>query len=346
MKPLFPTLAGNDRQKTAVGTAILRGTLSHAYLIQGPAGCGKRTFARLVAAALLCQAQKTDGVPLPCGECPACRKVLATGSPDLTVLSRGENATIGVEAVRRMKDDMYLAPAEFDRKIYLVEEAEKMTPAAQNALLIALEEPPRQVMIFLLCTDASAMLPTVRSRVQVWSVTPFSRDALEALLLRRDTRASALRRDDPAAFRTLIAAAEGSPGRALSLLERKELKAAQDLRACVTELLSAVQARAGYARLQSVAAALPAKRPELLECLRLCLAATRDMILLKRDENAPLCFFADREDARARSESYGLRCLFSVSEALSDAMSDLNRNANVSVVLACLTDRLWHAPTK
>ena len=182
MKIYFPTLMGNDRLKQQLGERVLQETVAHAYLIQGEAGSGKRLLAHLLSAAMCCEKRTVDGVALPCGECLTCQKIMANATPDVTIISRGENATIGIEAIRRAKEDMYLSATENDKKIYIIEEANKMTVAAQNALLIALEEPPRDVVILLLCDDASSLLPTVRSRVQTLRMSLFSPEQMAAFL--------------------------------------------------------------------------------------------------------------------------------------------------------------------
>ena len=132
LKEFFPTLWSNDGLRRQVGESILHGGSSHAYLIQGPSGTGKRLFAHSVAAALCCENQKDPSLPLPCGECRSCKRLLAGETPDLMILDRGEKATLGVDAIREMKEDIYLSPTELDRKIYIINEADKMTVNAQN----------------------------------------------------------------------------------------------------------------------------------------------------------------------------------------------------------------------
>jgi DNA polymerase-3 subunit delta' len=345
VKTYFPTLMANDRLKQQLGDRILQDTVAHAYLIQGEEGSGKRLLAHLLSAAMCCEKRGVDGVPLPCGECNTCRKIMADGTPDLTIITRGENATIGIEAIRRAKEDMYLSATENDKKIYIICEANKMTVAAQNALLIALEEPPRDVVIFLLCDDASSLLPTVRSRVQMLRMSLFS-PAQMAAFLSGNAKAQRLRAESEDKLVELITAAAGSPGRALSLLERKEMGAVSARRECVLALLAAVHSRMRFCELYEAMSALSTKRPELIEELSTLLLALRYLILLKRDEDAPLCFFGNREDAQSRGEKMSLRSLFAVYDATQAAILQLNQNANVGVVVASLADALRAAPTK
>ena len=126
----FETLLGNERLKDNLRSSINRGRISHFYLISGPAGSGKRTLARLLAAAILCRSQEK-----PCGTCPACRKVLGAGHPDFITIDDPEKKTVPVDLVRQARSDMYVRPNESDHKIYLFPRGQDMAEPSQNALL-------------------------------------------------------------------------------------------------------------------------------------------------------------------------------------------------------------------
>ena len=138
--------------------------LSHAYMLTGPAGRSRDMAARRLAAALLCQEQDA-----PCGVCRDCRKTLEGVHPDVAVVSRGQGEKgpaqeIRVGQIRAMTADAAVAPNEAARKVYIIDEAERMNTEAQNALLKSLEDPPGHAC-FILCAAASdGLLPTVRSR--------------------------------------------------------------------------------------------------------------------------------------------------------------------------------------
>ena len=139
--------------------------LSHAYMLTGPDGPARRQAAAELCAALLCS---QDGAP--CGKCRDCRKVFAGVHPDVITVVRQKDTNgrlrkeLLVDQMRDVAADAYIAPNEAVRKVYVVEEADRMNGPAQNALLKALEEPPGHAC-FILCTAAAdALLPTVRSR--------------------------------------------------------------------------------------------------------------------------------------------------------------------------------------
>ena len=140
--------------------------LSHAYIIaaQDPAQ-GLRT-ARRIAAAAVC----TGPGEAPCGRCRACRKVREDVHPDVITVRRLEDdkgrkkREISVDQIRGLAADAVVRPNEADRKVYIIEEADRMNLPAQNAALKLLEEPPRGVIFLLCCENAQQLLPTVRSR--------------------------------------------------------------------------------------------------------------------------------------------------------------------------------------
>ena len=140
--------------------------LSHAYIVSAPSREEYLRTARTLAAAAVC----SGGGPVPCGKCRACRKAEGGIHPDIITVRRltddkgKQKREIGVDQIRQVIGDAYVLPNEAERKVYIIEEAETMNTAAQNAALKLLEEPPKGV-IFLLCTaNPEQLLPTVRSR--------------------------------------------------------------------------------------------------------------------------------------------------------------------------------------
>lgn len=153
----FESLLGNERLKENLRISVGRGRISHFYLISGPAGSGKRTLARLLAAAILCQ-----GSDKPCMNCNACRKVMTNNHPDCITIEDTEHKTVAVNIVRDARADMYVLPNESSRKVYIF--PQELRTEGQNALLKILEEPPEYGVFILLSDNPEKLLPTVRSR--------------------------------------------------------------------------------------------------------------------------------------------------------------------------------------
>ena len=170
----FGDIFGNERQKSFFEALIREGKLSHAYILEAPTGGGKKMFALRTAAALAAADDVLEERD------KKCRRILEGLSPDVRILSRGEDGkkTIGVDAVRDFTASVYLAPSELGFQFYIFDEADRITPQAQNALLKIVEEPPRNVYLFLLCENALSLLTTVRSRAQKVSLQVFDESAL------------------------------------------------------------------------------------------------------------------------------------------------------------------------
>lgn len=140
----FPGFYGNEGLKSRLSAAMNKGGLSHCYILEGPKGSGKKTLARLLAAAMECEHTGDR----PCGVCPACHKIFGGGHPDVITVD-SDTATVPIRIIREMQTDAYIRPNEGRRKVYLIPRAQDMQLPAQNALLKLLEEPPG-----LLCVSA------------------------------------------------------------------------------------------------------------------------------------------------------------------------------------------------
>lgn len=335
MKPAFPDIKGNDALRRLLGDDICSGRLSHAYILEGPRGSGKHMLALRIAAALACEKRRQDGVPLPCMTCPACEKIFNGNSPDVIFLNRGEKATFGVEAIRSLHTDVHIAPNELDTKLYILEEAHLMTAQAQNAFLLTLEEPPPYVLFLLLAENAQALLETVRSRAPVRRTELLSREEITELLLSCYPEAEALRRSAPGEFAQIITAAGGCAGVAVELLNPRKRAPVLADRETVRRIVS-VAAGGSPGEVLALLAGLGQKRDELTSRLGLCLLALRDLVLLKKSEEAPLCFFTDREEALTLSCRFPTRTLLRLCGAIDTAMDRLRANGNVRLILTTL----------
>lgn len=187
---------------------VRSGRAPHATLITGIAGTGKRTLARLLACALLC---RSDG-DRPCMQCKDCRRAQAGTHPDLLMPSvREKDRSIKVDDLRAVIQALSYHAAEGGRRVVLLENAQRMTVQAQNALLKSLEEPDGETTFLLTASGETELLPTVRSRCRVVRVQPWAPAEIERELLRRQV--------DGAQAQTIAALCGGSLGRALDMYE-------------------------------------------------------------------------------------------------------------------------------
>jgi len=173
---------------------VARQRLPHTVLLEGPAGCGRRTLARALAAALLCQSPR-DGDA--CTVCPSCVQCAQDTHPDIFALPHDSDEAdadldkakeareqLKAEQVRDMiEGKAWESPLLGGKKIFLLYSVERLHGAAANALLKVLEEPPTDTVLILTTEYAGGILPTIRSRVQLYRMQPLSADAVAAILV-------------------------------------------------------------------------------------------------------------------------------------------------------------------
>jgi DNA polymerase III delta' subunit len=162
--PAWGDIAGQERVIARLRAAIAGGRVHHAYLFTGGAGVGKRRTALALASALNCLQAPGEG----CGECEACEKIEGGIHPDVVTLEReGAGQIIPIENIRReIVARVGLPPHEARVRVFLIDEAAALQPAAANSLLKTLEEPPARTMFVLGTTSPDLLLPTIRSRCQ------------------------------------------------------------------------------------------------------------------------------------------------------------------------------------
>ena len=205
----FAHLLGNERLKENLRSSIAKGRISHFYLISGPAGSGKHTLAKLLAAAILC---KHTG-DRPCGICSACKKVFGGGHPDYITIDDPEKKSVPIELVRQARADIYIQPNESDHKIYVFPRAQDMREDSQNALLKVLEEPPAYGVFLLLTDSPEKLLSTIRSRCTELALSGLSHSVLLRELKHRFPTA------EENSILTAIGRSGGFLGQAMELLE-------------------------------------------------------------------------------------------------------------------------------
>jgi DNA polymerase-3 subunit gamma/tau len=157
----FDDLVGQTHVSRTLKNAVAQNRLAHAYLFVGPRGIGKTSTARILAKSLNCIKGPTV---TPCGECDNCREIAAGNSLDVIEIDGASNNS--VEDVRQLRENVRYAPAKARYKIYLIDEVHMLSPAAFNALLKTLEEPPEHVKFIFATTEPQKVLATILSRCQ------------------------------------------------------------------------------------------------------------------------------------------------------------------------------------
>lgn len=339
MKTIFEELCGNSKMKKILGGDILNGRQGHAYIIEGDEGSGKHTAALLTAAAVACTNADKEYIPLPCGKCAPCKKVFSGNSPDVIYINKGTKATIGVDQVRNLKNDIYISANETEKKTYIIEDAHTMTPQAQNAFLLALEEPPPHVLYILLTSDSSLLLETVRSRAPTIKTEILKPDVIEEYLIKTNKNAQKMNKTEPEKLKEIVMSAKGSIGSAITLLDSKKSAAEFEKRKLACDLVNALRTPSLPEAYYTVSS-MPQKRDELAVIINLALTAVRDLLIYKSCPDAELCFFTrDDEQLKKLSSKISRRRLSAIYKYLGETQSILKLNASITSAMYSLISK-------
>ncbi|MCK4304707.1 MAG: DNA polymerase III subunit [Candidatus Eisenbacteria sp.] len=258
---LFQTIRHQETAVRAMRGAWIRGKMPHALLLWGPQGVGKMRSAQALAQLLMCRRQPTprevqtasgrsDGADGPCGACTSCKRVARFTHPDLIVvlpatrstpgdkvhraladygqdlyhcLRTSANASIGIEQIRDLKVESSKARVEKGNRVVIIRDAERMTQEAAQAALKLIEEPLAGTYLVLTCRDPHQLLPTILSRCRAIRFRPLPREFVEQVIRERSQSDGVDCELDDAGLRVVARLAEGSLGRALSMLEDEVL---------------------------------------------------------------------------------------------------------------------------
>ena len=203
----FKDVVGHRDIIQYIKDAVGQNKVSHAYILNGQRGSGKKMLAKLFAMTLQCE----SGAAEPCGECRSCIQANNGNQPDIITVKHEKPASISVDDVRtQINGDIMIKPYSSPYKIYIVPEADLMTVQAQNAILKTIEEPPEYAVIFLLTENADSLLPTIRSRCVMLKLRNI-KDKLVKKYLMEQMQVPDYQADLCAAF------AQGNIGRAIML---------------------------------------------------------------------------------------------------------------------------------
>ena len=332
MEICFPTVIGNDKLKRRLAAEIENDRFPHAYILAGRDGSGKMTIAMQIAAALACKNKHT----LPCGECDSCRKILGGFSPDVFVIRKeADKKEFSVGLIREIRDGLYIAPNELDKRVYILEHTELMNASAQNAFLKMLEEPPHYAVFLLLCSNVAGLLDTIKSRAPILYTEALPQSDVRAYLLEHSPRAREMAASDPEKLASVLLSAGGSIGEAMFLCEDAEkYNAARELTYTVLDALTA-PAAAGLGLLCDT---LPMQSDALCEWLGMLQRAFRDVAVLQKAPDAAPLFFESRDRAETYTMKITVAKAISVIEAIDRLLADLRLNMDARLAAVSLMD--------
>lgn len=316
----FSEIVGHEQIKEHMQAAIRDKKPFHAYLFQGEEGVGKEALARTFAAGLQCQSESADK---PCKECVSCRQMESGNQPDVIWVTR-EKASLGVDEIReQLCNTMDIKPFSSPYKIYLVPEAEKMTEAAQNALLKTIEEPPEYGIVILMTSNISALLPTIQSRCLTMEFRPLSTAVVESYVKEHcqvpDYQARA-----SAAF------AQGNLGKAMRYAKSEDFIERKDH---IISLLRHVE-QMDLSEMLAVIKDLGTRKDEMRDYIDLMVLWYRDVLLFKATKDINQLLFQDEASYISREASHrSYEKIEEILQAFEKAKVRLRANVNFDITM-------------
>lgn len=325
----FAEVFGNAEAKSLFSQCIKDNKLSHAYMLVGPAGCGKKTFAKAIASELA----RHDG-----SEEELVAKIASGHSPDVLSIPT-EEKRIGIDTVRSFVSTVYLTPNELDFKMYIFDAADRMTPQAQNALLKIIEEPPKRVYIFLLCENTASILQTVRSRVIAVNMQTFSNEEVREHIKKSAPELAFSATEERMDFAVKLSC--GALGAVKDLLdpENGEFEAYTKAHEVISSLSKKNRSVSYFDFISSIL--LFADSSEKLSLLLKYLAFFfRDVLAAQNSENLELNTLD--EDAAVRYASvFPTVSVLSALDIVTEVKRNMAFNSNLGLACAYLAENLW-----
>ena len=324
----FSTIIGQDHIREHLRASIVSGKISQAYLITGESMQGKEYIARIFANALVCE--DPVGGYEPCGKCRSCIQAATNNNPDIIMVTHDKPNAVSVDDVRtKIVNDAQIKPYQSRKKIYIMNEAEKMTPQAQNALLKTLEEPPEYVVIMLLATSKASLLPTVLSRCVMLDMRPVE-DRLVKNYLMSEVKVPDYRADICVAF------ARGNIGKARSLAVSEDFDQIREEAVRVLKFIRKMDTSDMIKTLKT----LEEMKLGVSDFFDIMLVWYRDVLLYKAtmDEGA-LVFRDEKESIVTEAKQSSYEGIEKIIKAIEKARARLKANVNfeLAMELALLT---------
>lgn len=300
--------------------------VGHAYIFSGPKGIGKRTVAEIFASMVMCQ---EDGGYGNCGVCHSCRLFKGGTNPDFYRIKTEKN-TISVEEIRSMQKDVYVKPLYSPKKVYLIEEAEKMTVQAQNSLLKTLEEPPLYAIIIMTTSNNESLLETIRSRSVIYNFKKNTYEEVKKYLIEN------INLDEKEA--SFIASyADGVIGKAKELSESDEFK---ELR----ERTIGILLKLNEGNLKDIFFAydfFEENKEKIQDILDIMLIFYRDILIAKKFGNEKMLINLDKKDIILENlKNFSTEKIYKNIETIDNLSNNIGKNVNYQLAVEVMLMKL------
>ncbi len=316
----FKDIKGHSKQINMLEELIRQKKANGGFLFTGPEGIGKGMVAKILAKAVNCSVGGLDS----CDNCPSCLKIDKGNHPDVHIIECENSETIKIEQIRQLQKAIYLMPFEAKTKVFIIDNAHKLTAEAANSLLKILEEPPGNSLIILITSAPGKLFKTILSRCKSLRFAAFDRSALQKIL-----EADYNLRPMDAHF--LAYFSEGRIGDSIRLKDT-------DIIADKQKLIDAFV----YSRQFSPEVMDLQKREQVRFALGILSCWFRDIYLIKTGVSYQELINNDRKDDLLKiMNRYTFVDLDEVFQAISDSLLYLEQNVNVKLLVSNLRTVLW-----
>ncbi len=319
----FSEIVGHEQIIEHLQNAIEADKVSHAYILNGPDKAGKMMIAKAFAQTLQCE----KGGIEPCMECHSCKQAMSGNQPDIIYVRHEKPNTISVDDIRtQINNDIVVKPYSSKRKIYIVDEAEKMNQQAQNALLKTIEEPPAYAVLLLLTTNADTFLPTILSRCVRLNLKAVRDEEIKDFLMKKhqlpDYQAD-----------VCVAFAQGNVGKAIQLASSDSFN---ELKTAALQLLKRLDDIELYEMTEAVKQ-ISEYKLEINDYFDLMMIWYRDILYFKATNDVNRLVFKDEVyDIKKQAAKSSYQGIETIIEALEKAKLRLNANVNFDLVIELL----------
>lgn len=316
----YKDIIGNEQIKEHFQNAIKLQKVSHAYILNGDKGMGKKLMAKTFAMALQCE----NGTGEPCMECKSCKQALSENHPDIKFVTHEKPKTISVDEIRsQVNGDIQIKPYSSKYKVYIIDEAEKMNVQAQNALLKTIEEPPAYGVIILLTSNSEMFLPTILSRCVMMNMKLMQKEQIVEYLMKN--------MDIPDYHADVIASfSGGNLGKAIRLATSEDFN---ELKNSVVHMLEYIGDMEVYEVVQAVKQAEKFK-VEIDDYIDLLMIWYRDVLMYKASLNIDELTFKDEcSHIREQAEKISFNGIEAILESMDKAKTRLRANVNFDLVI-------------
>ena len=319
----FKDVVGHKDILKYISSAVENNRVSHAYILNGERGSGKRMLANLFAMTLLCESGNSE----PCGKCHSCRQAESGNHPDIIRVTHEKPNSISVDDIRtQVNNTVDIKPYQGPYKVYIIPQADLMTPQAQNAILKTIEEPPAYAVFLLLTENAEMLLPTINSRCVMLKLRNI-KDTLIRKYLMENLEIPDYKADMCTAF------AQGNVGKAMALASSDDF---QELKAAAVQLLKRIHEIELYEFKEAIKQ-INEYKMEINDYLDIMMIWFRDILLYKATTDVNGLIFKDEVyDIKKQASKSSYSGIEAILEALEKAKVRLTANVNFDLVMELL----------